>query len=149
MSLRSNSILFFVFLFSIVLDSEAQSFQQKDLELVEDHHDPLHRSSKRGLVRFEDASPFIRYNPVVVLSQGLLYLYQNKISQQLSAECLYHPSCSDFTKRSIKSYGAVKGVFLGADRLTRCTGIADKGNEHKALEKGKLRDLPSKYRWPE
>lgn len=53
-----------------------------------------------------------------------MYIYQNAVSPQFSAGCLYHPSCSDFSKQLINEYGLFKGVFCTADRLTRCNRIS-------------------------
>jgi putative component of membrane protein insertase Oxa1/YidC/SpoIIIJ protein YidD len=53
-----------------------------------------------------------------------MLLYQNVVSAQLSKECPYEITCSNFSKQSIKKFGIVKGLFLSADRLTRCNRIA-------------------------
>ncbi|MDZ7776053.1 MAG: membrane protein insertion efficiency factor YidD [Bacteroidales bacterium] len=66
----------------------------------------------------------MKYNPVAVSLGGLLYLYQSILSQQISAECLFHPSCSQFGKNAIREFGLLKGVALTADRITRCNRIA-------------------------
>jgi len=34
--------------------------------------------------------------------------------------CLFYPSCSEYTKQAVSSYGAVKGIFLGVKRVARC-----------------------------
>lgn len=71
-------------------------------------------SSKRMLAR---------YNPVTLLFSSLMYLYQNVVSSQVNARCLYAPSCSEFSKGCIKQHGLLKGVLLTADRLQRCNRI--------------------------
>lgn len=77
-----------------------------------------------------------KYNPISLTFGSLLYFYQNALSPQFSADCLFHPTCSDFSKQAIQEYGIFKGVFLSADRITRCNRIAAtsihplKFNEH-------------------
>lgn len=34
--------------------------------------------------------------------------------------CRYTPSCSEYAKRALEEYGAVKGIFLTLKRLIRC-----------------------------
>ncbi|MFO8053582.1 MAG: membrane protein insertion efficiency factor YidD [Bacteroidales bacterium] len=69
-------------------------------------------------------APRIKYNPMVWVLGGGMYIYQNVISPQLSASCYYEPSCSSFSRALIAEYGLVKGVFLTADRVSRCNRIA-------------------------
>jgi putative component of membrane protein insertase Oxa1/YidC/SpoIIIJ protein YidD len=63
----------------------------------------------------------IKYNPLSLTFGGLLFLYQKGISPQVSVNCPYEISCSNFSKQCIQQYGLIKGVALTADRLTRCT----------------------------
>ncbi len=65
-----------------------------------------------------------RYNPVTLTFSGLMYIYQRFISPQLPSECLYHPSCSSFSKSLIREYGLVRGLVGTADRLIRCNRVA-------------------------
>ena len=67
---------------------------------------------------------FKNSNPVSLVYGGSLYVYQNLFSQHLSASCLYHPSCSDFSKQAVSDYGLIKGTLLSFDRLSRCNRIA-------------------------
>lgn len=65
-----------------------------------------------------------KYNPFSLTANSLLFLYQQLFSVQISASCLYHTSCSEFSKNLIHDYGIIKGTPLSADRLTRCNKIA-------------------------
>jgi uncharacterized protein len=65
-----------------------------------------------------------KYNPFTLTANSMLFLYQQLFSVQISASCLYHTSCSEFSKHLIKDYGIVKGIPLSADRLSRCNRIA-------------------------
>lgn len=67
---------------------------------------------------------FKNCNPASLIYGGTLYVYQNFVSQHFSADCLYDPSCSDFSRQAVKEYGLFKGGLLSFDRLSRCNRIA-------------------------
>ena len=51
----------------------------------------------------------------------LIKFYQYVLSPYLGgSRCRYTPSCSQYTMDAIKKYGPIKGIFLGAKRLSRC-----------------------------
>ena len=54
----------------------------------------------------------------------LLNLYKIFISPFLVAifgrACRFEQSCSEYTVDMLKKYGAVKGIYLGAVRLSHC-----------------------------
>ena len=51
----------------------------------------------------------------------LIKFYQYVLSPYLGGStCRYTPSCSQYTMDAIKKYGPIKGIFLGAKRLSRC-----------------------------
>jgi len=79
---------------------------------------------KRLYIFKNQPKTFKNCNPVSLIFGGTLYVYQNFISQHLSADCLYDPSCSDFSKQAVKEYGIFKGGLLSFDRLSRCNRIA-------------------------
>lgn len=76
-----------------------------------------------------------------------LWIYKKVVSEQLSASCEFYPSCSVFCKESIILYGPIKGILLGADRLTRCHGAAHSENESylKTKNDNKIENPPSFY----
>lgn len=81
-------------------------------------------SEKRVYIFKDQPKTFRNSNPVSLIYGGTLYMYQNFISQHLSADCLYDPTCSDFSKQAVKEYGLFKGGLLSFDRLNRCNRIA-------------------------
>jgi putative membrane protein insertion efficiency factor len=81
------------------------------------------------------------YNPINLTFSGLMFFYQNVISSQVNANCLFTPSCSEFAKASIKKYGLIKGMFLAADRVQKCNRIT-------ALDLD-LKKLNSQNRFPD
>ncbi|MFM1929310.1 MAG: hypothetical protein RL387_638 [Bacteroidota bacterium] len=51
----------------------------------------------------------------------LIKFYQYVLSPYLGgSKCRYTPSCSQYTMDAIKKFGPIKGVFLGAKRISRC-----------------------------
>ena len=57
----------------------------------------------------------------------LIRFYQLAISPWLGQKCRYLPSCSEYTKESIETFGICKGSWLGAKRVCRCHPFAKGG----------------------
>jgi len=73
----------------------------------------------------------------------LLTFYQKYISRQISADCIFKPSCSRYSRACIDKYGLIKGVLMTGDRLTRCNGFSARDiPEFKFKEDGYVYDLP-------
>lgn len=88
-----------------------------------------------------------RTNPLSILLNGSLKIYQKVISPQFSANCLYELSCSRFSQSAIQEYGAIKGLALTADRLARCNRIsATTINPFRINQQGKVIDSPPMYK---
>jgi putative component of membrane protein insertase Oxa1/YidC/SpoIIIJ protein YidD len=87
-------------------------------------------------------------NPLKLIPNSLLWIYQKIFSQQIMAECGFEPSCSSFAKQAIRERGIFVGIFLATDRLTRCNGVAQLESETYLVNEktGKLRDEPSMYK---
>ncbi|WP_044117783.1 membrane protein insertion efficiency factor YidD [Alkaliflexus imshenetskii] len=82
------------------------------------------RNPKRTFL-IRKADPLtVKLNPVNYVFGGLLFFYQTSLSRQFSADCLYEPTCSSFSKDVISNYGPAKGLLLTADRLCRCNRVA-------------------------
>lgn len=94
----------------------------------------------------KDKKWFIKYNPVFIVFGGGLYIYQKNISPILQFGCLYEPSCSEFSRLSIREYGFLKGILMSGDRLTRCTRLSAADIHPLFFLKGKYIDDPSFYK---
>jgi putative component of membrane protein insertase Oxa1/YidC/SpoIIIJ protein YidD len=95
---------------------------------------------------FRDKKWIIKYNPVFIVFGGALYVYQKNISPILQFGCLYEPSCSEFSRLSIREYGLLKGILMSGDRLTRCTRISIPDIHPLFFLKEKYIDAPSFYK---
>ena len=72
----------------------------------------------------ENPSKFALFNPLYHILSGSMYIYQRFISPQLATQCMFVPSCSEYSRQLISDFGIAKGVFCSADRLMRCNRIA-------------------------
>ena len=50
----------------------------------------------------------------------LIKAYQYIISPALGPKCRFTPSCSQYALEALRKYGPIKGLWLGAKRLSRC-----------------------------
>ncbi len=51
----------------------------------------------------------------------LIDFYQKRISPlKNKRNCVFYPTCSEYSKQAIEKYGALKGLRLTALRILRC-----------------------------
>jgi putative component of membrane protein insertase Oxa1/YidC/SpoIIIJ protein YidD len=122
------------YLISISCSGQKDSFKS-DIEqinslLSQTPPDPF----KRPYIYKDDPSLIKKINPVNLLIGGTLYIYQNVLSKHISADCLFIPSCSEFSKQAIKEDGLIKGILLSIDRLNRCNRIAAQDLKHTSVD---------------
>ena len=58
---------------------------------------------------------------------GTLKAYKILISPLFTGCCRFYPSCADYMGEATRTHGAVKGVWLGLRRLSRCHPLAAHG----------------------
>lgn len=149
-----TGLAFIICLFALLHTCAAQDVQN-DLQLVsnakfysqqefEYYHGAL--NSKKSLETHGN-NVVAKYNPVALVLKGSMLLYQNVLSPQLSKDCPYEITCSNYAKLAIKQYGAMRGVIMGADRIMRCNRIAVLDVDPLSINEytGKITDPPSKY----
>jgi putative membrane protein insertion efficiency factor len=61
------------------------------------------------------------------LALRAIRLYQWSMSPYLRGYCRHTPTCSNYTYQAIAKYGAVKGIWLGVRRLSRCRPLGASG----------------------
>jgi uncharacterized protein len=77
---------------------------------------------------------------------GLIKLYQRTASPLLpalfgpSCGCRFHPTCSHYAAEAVQAHGALRGTWLAARRLIKCTPFHPGGNDPVPPA---LRDNPS------
>lgn len=128
-------------------DSSTERVIPSDLALLA-NHTPKNRypSKKKPEFLLIGKNNWIRYNPISLLFGSMLFVYQSVISSQISADCPYEISCSNFSKQAIRKFGLLKGVPISADRLTRCSKIAIKDlHPLRINEDGMIVDSTSYY----
>lgn len=84
-------------------------------------HYHLPQKNKRPFLE-PTASLLTKLNPVTYISGGLLFVYQNVISEQIQADCQYQISCSENMKQQIKKKGLIAGILSGLNQLGNCSG---------------------------
>jgi putative membrane protein insertion efficiency factor len=57
----------------------------------------------------------------------LLILYKGFISPLFAGSCRFVPSCSEYAREAIITYGVVKGSWLAAKRVARCRPLGRYG----------------------
>lgn len=99
----------------------------------------------------QEASVFksikLRKRPYLFLPASLMWLYRNIVSDQIKADCAYNLSCSRFSTSAIAKLGFVRGVWLTADRLSRCNQMAPEESYLIWLDtkSGRIIDVPEMY----
>lgn len=125
MVLRNFLLLFSLAIFSTLT---AQT-NQADVALLAAHDKPVTANyngrkdtiNNRAPMVYENKSTIARINPLRWLATGSMFFYQQVLSPQINAGCLYQRTCSNYSKEAIRHFGIIRGVLLTADRLTRCT----------------------------
>jgi len=74
---------------------------------------------------------FIKENPneFQLIASGFFIFYKSFFSSQDGNHCVFHPSCSVYTIKSIKKNGVFLGIIDGMDRLQRCNRLSPENYE--------------------
>ncbi len=117
----------------------AQDTSDKDYALIISHYKQK-TSDKVGTKNI-----YFYINPF----NSLLVIYKKVFSEQISANCEFEPSCSSFSMGVLKELGLIKGLFLTADRLTRCNGSAFSETQPYLINdtNAKIKDYPDFYKF--
>jgi putative membrane protein insertion efficiency factor len=66
---------------------------------------------------------------------GIIRMYQRTVSPMLpvlfgpTCGCRFHPSCSHYAAEAVATHGVLKGSWLTARRLVKCTPIHPGGHD--------------------
>ena len=118
-TLSAAIALAFLLLFTNEAHSQ-NSLGTSDLALIADTNNPNPEFAERKVTfGFGKGKPLAN-----ALLGPFMYGYQKFISPQISAQCLYHPSCSEYGKHLFHTYGGIKAFLSTTDRLMRCDRIS-------------------------
>lgn len=89
----------------------------------------------------------LKYNPVSLAFSSMMFTYQKWISPQISADCLYYPTCSDYCKSLFHAHGFLRGMITSSDRLMRCDRISATTINPVSINPydGKVHETPNRY----
>lgn len=85
-------------------------------------------------------SPGPETSTVRILLLRAVDLYRKHVSPIDGPRCGFAPSCSSFARQAVGEYGAMRGVMMTADRLTRCNIFKEPGPDYHLLPDGRLLD---------
>jgi uncharacterized protein len=150
MQKQQNSLVSALLLLFLFLPVHAQKVDvPNDISFLKKHfYSNIPVASERSWIYSNDTTGTKHINPAGYLLGGSLYIYQNTISKHLSADCLFAPSCSEFSKQSIREYGIIRGILASLDRVNRCNRIAEhdlKNFSHDPVS-NRYSDPVSRYR---
>lgn len=112
---------------SLVLDHLFSSYREKETP------------KKRVALSISEDKKVARLNPLMYVASGMLFVYQNVFSEQISAVCTYEISCSEITKKSIEREGLFKGILIGFHQLTNCSpSLLHDHEEHSISDNDKI-----------
>ncbi|MCB1635670.1 MAG: membrane protein insertion efficiency factor YidD [Xanthomonadales bacterium] len=68
---------------------------------------------------------------------GLIDLYKRWLSPLLGPRCRFHPSCSSYARQALSQHGLLRGGWMAAVRILRCS----------PLSSGGLDPVPARFHW--
>ncbi len=90
--------------------------------------------------RHSVGDPGLETSTVKLVLLGAIDVYRSRISPTQGQRCGFYPSCSTFGRQAVSQYGALQGVLMTADRLTRCNIFKEAGPDYFLLPSGRLFD---------
>jgi uncharacterized protein len=122
---KSQNRKYFLFLCFLTYAFAYQA-QSSDLSILSNFsaNEKVYPERKVVFIKAKSNALITKVNPLRLFFGSLLFAYQKGISPQISRQCGFEISCSEFSKNCIQQHGLFKGIALSADRMSRCTRIA-------------------------
>jgi putative membrane protein insertion efficiency factor len=152
---KTKLLLICCFLLYSIASLKAQNKEEDVLRIKEKNFDQEEityyqnkEKNNTAPIKAHSHNFIIANNPFNLFFKGLMLVYQKAFSPQISAECIYETTCSNFSKKAISEFGLIKGIFLTADRLLRCNQATRANASPFSIipNSGKIIDEPAKYR---
>lgn len=103
-----------------------------------DKNEYVEHRKKKPLMDLSQKSLVAKLNPLTYLVSATLFIYQNLVSEQIMANCVYEVSCSENFKQQI-AHNGMKGFLLGLYQFNNCSErVIDDYPAHKINSKGKI-----------
>ena len=151
--LKLHLLLLFMLCFLKYTEAQSDLQNMHNKKITTKRSDHNHRSDDaKGLnnvnhLKTKHHTFFATYNPITLFFQGSMYFYQHAISRQFFSSCAYQRSCSNFSKEAISQFGLLKGLFLSADRISRCNMMVYQNAPiNKLTKSGHIIDEPRLYK---
>jgi putative component of membrane protein insertase Oxa1/YidC/SpoIIIJ protein YidD len=148
MKFKNSLFIFLIFIcaqfFPFQLDAQYinHSINKEIISTVFESNENSTALKKKKILSLKNKSFAQKLNPFLYLGATLLYVYQNTVSEQLQANCMYQISCSEYTKKSIEKNGFVKGTLSGFHQLSNCfQGAIYEHPVYMINENGKINNL--------
>ena len=68
----------------------------------------------------------------------LIYLYQITPFSSHS-KCKFYPTCSNYAKEAIETYGSIKGIYLAIKRILKCNPFNKGGIDLVPIKESRIR----------
>ena len=59
----------------------------------------------------------------------MLSIYKVIVSPLMPAACRFEPTCSEYTRKAVEKYGAIRGTWMGFKRIMRCQPFCEGGHD--------------------
>ena len=123
-----SNIFIIIFLINISSIVNGQTLKSDDSLIIENVFNNEHFTKRDISINdFDSGKTILLLKPFKYAFNSLLFFYQKIFSAQISASCLYYPTCSEFSRLLLKEYGVFSGIIFSADRLLRCNRISATG----------------------
>lgn len=109
-----------IFICAYAVNAHGQAFSEADRGIIEKKEFKSKKFKERKITFGFGKGRVI---PNIVFAPPL-YFYQKFISTQISASCLFHPTCSEFSKQAFIHYSIPKAFFCSVDRVMRCDRLS-------------------------
>jgi putative component of membrane protein insertase Oxa1/YidC/SpoIIIJ protein YidD len=112
-------VVFFLLLSNLKTTYSQTNLNDKLIKATFEIYHPV-QVNKRKILNIKNKNLWFKLNPLSYIAAGSLYIYQNVFSEQISANCTYQISCSEYTKKCIEKHGFIKGSIIGLHQLSNC-----------------------------